>query len=39
MGLPTDGNIRITLHAETTADEVDLLVNALVDEVRSQQQR
>ena len=39
MGLPTDGNIRITLHAETTADEVDLLINALVDEVRSQQQR
>jgi cysteine desulfurase len=39
MGLPTDGNIRITLHAETTAEEVDLLINALVDEVRSQQQR
>ena len=39
MGLPTDGNIRITLHAQTTADEVDLLINALVDEVRSQQQR
>ena len=39
MGLPTDGNIRITLHSETTAEEVDLLINALVDEVRSQQQR
>jgi cysteine desulfurase len=39
MGLPTDGNIRITLHAETTADEVELLINALVDEVQSQQQR
>lgn len=39
MGLPTDGNIRITLHAETTVEEVDLLINALVDEVRSQQQR
>ena len=39
MGLPTDGNIRITLHAETTAEEVELLINALVDEVRSQQQR
>ena len=39
MGLPTDGNIRITLHAETTAEEVELLINAVVDEVRSQQQR
>lgn len=39
MGLPTDGNIRITLHAETTAEEVELLINALVDEVRSQRQR
>lgn len=39
MGLPTDGNIRITLHAETTAEEVELLATALVDEVRSQQQR
>lgn len=39
MGIETDGNIRITLHAETTADEVDLLITALVDEVRSQQQR
>jgi cysteine desulfurase len=39
MGLHTDGNIRITLHAETTPEEVDLLINALVDEVRSQQQR
>jgi len=39
MDLPTDGNIRITLHAETTADEVNLLITALVDEVQSQQQR
>jgi len=39
MGLPTDGNIRITLHAETTTEEVELLINALVDEVQSQQQR
>jgi cysteine desulfurase len=39
MGLPTDGNVRITLHAETTAEEVELLINALVDEVRSQRQR
>jgi cysteine desulfurase len=39
MGLATDGNIRVTLHAETTSEEVDLLANSLVDEVRSQQQR
>ena len=39
MGLPTDGNIRVTLHAETTSEEVDLLIKALVDEVRSQQLR
>ena len=39
MGLATDGNIRITLHVETTAEEIDLLITALVDEVQSQQQR
>lgn len=39
MGLATDGNIRVTLHAETTAEEVDLLITALVDEVQSQQRR
>ena len=39
MGLATDGNIRVTLHAQTTAEEVDLLITALVDEVQSQQQR
>jgi cysteine desulfurase len=39
MDLPTDGNIRITLHAETSSEEVDLLITALVDEVQSQQQR
>lgn len=39
MGLPTDGNIRITLHAQTTAEEVELLISALVDEVQSQQTR
>lgn len=39
MGLETDGNIRITLHAQTTEDEVNLLINALVDEVQSQLQR
>jgi cysteine desulfurase len=39
MDLATDGNIRVTLHAQTTAEEVDLLITALVDEVQSQQQR
>lgn len=39
MGLATDGNIRITLHVETTSEEIDLLITALVDEVQSQQQR
>lgn len=39
MGLATDGNIRVTLHAQTTSEEVDLLITALVDEVQSQQQR
>ncbi len=39
MGIETDGNIRVTLHAETTADEVDLLITALVDEVQSQLRR
>ena len=39
MGLATDGNIRITFHVETTSEEIDLLITALVDEVQSQQQR
>ena len=39
MGLPTDGNIRIAIHTETTLEEVTGLVNALVSAVRSQQQR
>lgn len=39
MGLPTDGNIRITLHEETTQTQVDELITALVDAVRSQLQR
>ena len=39
MGLATDGNIRITLHAETSDEEVELLITALVNEVLSQQQR
>jgi cysteine desulfurase len=39
MGLPTDGNIRITLHEETTQTQVDELITALVDAVQSQLQR
>jgi cysteine desulfurase len=39
MGLPTDGNIRITLHANTDSKDLDLLISALVDEVQSQRQR
>lgn len=39
MGLATDGNIRISLHSEVSASEVDLLITALVDEVRSARQR
>jgi cysteine desulfurase len=39
MGLPTDGNIRIAVHTETTLEEITGLVNALVGAVRSQQQR
>ena len=39
MGLPTDGNIRITIHTETTEEQVDRLITALVDVVQLQQQR
>ena len=39
MGLPTDGNIRIAIHTETTLEEITGLVNALVSAVQSQQQR
>lgn len=39
MGLATDGNIRISLHSEISAHEVELLITALVDEVQSAQQR
>ena len=39
MGLPTDGNIRITIHAGVTQEEVDRLIKSLVETVQSQQQR
>jgi cysteine desulfurase len=39
MGHPTDGNIRITLHADISEREVDALITALLDAVESQQQR
>ena len=39
MGLPTDGNIRIAIHAETNVTELLGLVSALVNAVRSQRQR
>ena len=39
MGLPTDGNIRITLHTGVTDADVDALVKALVDAVQSQLQQ
>ena len=39
MGLPTDGNIRITIHAGVTREEVDRLIKSLVETVQSQQQR
>ena len=39
MGLPTDGNIRIAIHSDTTSSEITGLVNALVGAVQSQRQR
>lgn len=39
MGLPTDGNIRIAIHSETTSAEISGLVKALVGAVQSQRQR
>lgn len=39
MGLPTDGNLRITLHEQTTESEIKSLITALVDVVQSLQQR
>jgi cysteine desulfurase len=39
MGLPTDGNIRITLHPDSKEEEVDALISALLDAVLSQQPR
>jgi cysteine desulfurase len=39
MGLPTDGNIRIAIHSETTNLEISTLVKALVGAVQSQRLR
>jgi cysteine desulfurase len=39
MGLPTDGNIRITIHPESGEREITALISALLDAVGSQQQR
>ncbi len=39
MGLPTDGNIRITIHPESGESEITALISALLDAVGSQQQR
>jgi cysteine desulfurase len=39
MGLPTDGNIRITIHPDSKEEDVTVLINALLDAVQSQQQR
>lgn len=39
MGLPTDGNIRIAIHSDTTSSDISGLVSALVGAVQSQRQR
>jgi cysteine desulfurase len=39
MGLPTDGNIRIAIHADSDEREVSALITALLDAVGSQRQR
>ena len=39
MGLPTDGNIRITIQPDSKDEDVNALINALLDAVQSQQQR
>lgn len=39
MGHPTDGNIRIAIHAESNEREVSALITALLDAVGSQRQR
>lgn len=38
MGLPTDGNIRIAIHPQTTEKEISGLITALLDVVQSLQQ-
>ena len=39
MGLPTDGNIRIAIHSESSEAEISSLINALLNAVQSQRQR
>ena len=39
MGLPTDGNIRITIHADSSEAEIKGLISSLVSAVESQRQR
>jgi cysteine desulfurase len=39
MGLPTDGNVRVSIHSDTTEAAVDRLISALKDVVQLQQQR
>ncbi len=39
MGLPTDGNIRIALHADSSESEIKGLISALLSAVGSQRQR
>ena len=39
MGLPTDGNIRITIHADSSESEIKGLISSLISVVESQRQR
>ena len=39
MGLPTDGNIRITIHNDCNGSEISALITALLSAVGSQRQR
>jgi len=39
MGLPTDGNIRITIHNDCNGSEISALITALLSAVESQRQR
>ncbi len=39
MGLPTDGNVRIAIHADSDEVEISSLISALLSAVQSQRQR